>query len=254
MRWPALGPQWFLWSPPWERVLGEVPAQRAVSEGLTWVYGRGEPTSAPPSVVPPGCSALWLRTALDGDLFDALENFLDPMHTPFIHAGLVRSEGVRTPVVVRLHSDGLCASALYRGARRSGLIRRVFGFGIDETEGRFRPPGTVELDYRAAGVLRLRIHLAFTPTTPGRLGLTVGLFSPLPQGVAVLAGVPLGPLLGVALRQDLAILARKSAHEDRWFPERRYTHTDNDLLGPLILQWLRTGTLAPRERDVTVLL
>lgn len=176
------------------------------------------------------------------------------MHTPFVHAGLVRSEGERRPVTVHVHSDGYAITATYRGARKSGFLRRVFGVGIDETSGRFRPPSLVELDYRSAGVLRLRILLAFTPLEPGRLGLTVGLFSPAPRWLASIAALPMGPFLTVALRQDLDVLARKSAHEAAWFPDRRYVHTPADLLGPAILQWMRTGQLAERDREVEILL
>jgi hypothetical protein len=196
---------------------------------------------------------------LPGDLFDALENFLDPTHTPFVHAGLVRSEGARTVHRVRIEPDDDGVRAVYTRSRPSGLLRRMLtlpGLRIDETQGRFRPPSTVWLDYRAQDALKARIVLSFTPLRAGQLGLVAGLAAPT-SVLTLLAGLPLAPLLDLALRQDLYVLQQKAENDARFGLDpvtARRVHTPNDLLGPHILRWLNTGRIQVRSKTVEVAL
>jgi len=251
---PGLRSQWFLWNPRWTSLLGSAPSPPTPVAGRIWVHSGPRPQRPPCTLIPTGYAAIWHQTRIRADLFDAVENFLDPMHTPFIHPGLVRSEGARSPTRVRIERGPDSIEAIYERPRHSGLIRSVFGLSIDQTRGRFRPPSLVELDYLAQGSLRLRILLGFTPISSTELGLSVGLFSPLPRVVASLVSLPLLPLLHLALRQDAAILALKLDHESACFSDRRYVHTPNDLLGPHILQWMKSARLGGRNREVTVLL
>ncbi len=257
MTWPALGPQWFAWHPDWTHLLGQPAAGRPVAaQGRqTFIWGGPSEPSPLPAPLPEGFRAAWVHRMLPGDLFDALENFLDPTHTPFVHAGLVRSEGPRTVHQVRIEPDDDGVRAIYTRSRPSGVLRRMLtlpGLSIDETQGRFRPPSTVWLDYRAQNVLKARILLSFTPLEPGRLGLVAGLAAPT-SVLALLAGLPLTPLLDLALRQDLEVLTQKADNDRRFGLDpvtARRVHTPNDLLGPHILRWLNTGRLQVRPKVV----
>lgn len=225
-------------------------------DGIVWVTPEGDDTTSPPSIAfddMKHAKQIWSEFTLEGSLFDAIENFVDPMHTHTVHAGLIRSAKKRSPVRIQIecHANEVCATYLGEGAS-SGLIQQFFGLDIVRSLGRFRLPSIVEMEYWNEKFLRCRIVLLFTPAASGEIKVLAGVFGR--HALAFLILPLLKPMLRLAVRQDRAVLKWKHAHESKYFGKANYLHTELDLLGPYISRWLRHGKLEGGDRVVEVML
>lgn len=246
---------------PAEHPTRAVPAYGvAEQDGLVWVCLEPEGGRSLPAPLPraPGHAVALGEFTLAASLLDGLENFLDPTHTHFVHAGVVRGEGVRRRVTAIVRGGGDRVEAEYVGeGQQSGLVSRLFGAGVDTSLGRFIAPATVELEYRTAGRTRLLIRLHFTPETECDLrvfALAAGATAPLPTWLAV---PPLTALLQLVARQDRRILALQLVNLRR-FGGERFVSTELDVMRPQIVRLLRADaageSVAPFERRVVMLL
>ncbi|MFN8576939.1 MAG: Rieske 2Fe-2S domain-containing protein [Candidatus Sericytochromatia bacterium] len=105
------------------------------------------------------------RTHLGCSMIDIAENFLDPFHTPFVHAGIIRTEAKRYRNVITptLTEDGL--EVLYiKDKPQSGFIAK-FGPEVNKDLGRFRMPGIIELEYYSKEHLEFVNTMYITPRT-----------------------------------------------------------------------------------------
>ena len=225
-------------------------------EGIVWVSPEGDGTGSPPSIAFAEMERhkqVWSRFVLRSTLFDAIENFVDPMHTHTVHAGLIRTEKKRSPVQIqiRCQKSEVCAHYLGEGTS-SGLIQRLFGVDIVRSLGRFRLPSIVEMEYWNEHFLRCRIVLLFTPAGESEVNVLAGVFGR--HALAPLILPILKPMLRLAVRQDRNVLRWKHTHESAYFGKANYLHTELDLLGPYILHWFRHGKLDGRDREVEILI
>ncbi|MCC6192688.1 MAG: aromatic ring-hydroxylating dioxygenase subunit alpha [Anaerolineales bacterium] len=227
-------------------------------QGFVWVYlGDDAPSSGPPAIAHLSergytsfSGAAGLLTAA---LPDALENFLDGLHTHFVHAGLIRREGHRREVTVTVRRTAGGAAAEYPEAP-SGFIARLFGGGLDRAVGAFRLPCVAALDYWAGPRLKLGLTLHFTPVDAAHVRLFAVGVAPAPALGGRLGEPLLVALMRLALRQDAAILAAQAANLAR-FGGPRYAYTPLDVLRPHIQRLLRHGPSAeglPAEQRVAM--
>ncbi len=225
-------------------------------EGIVWVSPEGDGSTNPPSVSFEGIEQtkqVWSSFTVESTLFDAIENFVDPMHTHTIHAGLIRSEKERAPVRIEIKCKADEVSATYLGeGTASGWIQRLFGVDIVKSLGRFRTPSIVEMEYWNQEFMRCRIVMLFTPADEGQIQVLAGIFGR--HRLAPMILPMLKPMLRLAIRQDREVLRWKFKHESKYFGKANYLHTELDLLGPFILRWLRHGKLDGTDRTVDVLL
>ncbi|RAP57229.1 Rieske 2Fe-2S domain-containing protein [Oleiagrimonas sp. MCCC 1A03011] len=106
---------------------------------------------------------LW-QTVWRGNIVDALENVLDPLHTHFVHPGLVRKGGERCAMRVRLQPNNEGFTVDYSGHEtQSGLLYRLFESPRESERAHFCAPGTAQLEYRYRNGSRACISLHFSP-------------------------------------------------------------------------------------------
>jgi phenylpropionate dioxygenase-like ring-hydroxylating dioxygenase large terminal subunit len=185
---------------------------------------------------------------LEADLADALENLLDGTHTPFVHAGLLRSSGSGQAFTATVRRRDEFVEAEYRGEPgQSGLISRWFEPQREVSFGRFVPPCTAELEYRSRRRLELLVVARFTPSTTGRLRVFVTCYLPGDLLPAAVRFAVVRPFFGQVLKQDRKILRLQQQNIAR-FGQRAYTGWTADLLRPWIDAWLRDGRF-PDQRD-----
>lgn len=236
------------------RRLSPVPVR--VVDGVVWLAPDadvpGEPLSLP-IVGEAGVRTLRWCFRVDAPAVDAIENFLDPMHTHFVHSGLVRTEGRRraVPVTVRGFDGGV--EAVYRETQQSGRIAQLFGADIVESYGRYVWPGVAQLGYRdGAGVEKMQITAAFRPTPDG-VAITAVVAGRAPWWLpGWLAGWLIAPPFKRTVHQDRQMLEMVARHDGG--PRPPYAMSPTDLLRPHIDRLLADPTrLTPSQpRELTV--
>jgi phenylpropionate dioxygenase-like ring-hydroxylating dioxygenase large terminal subunit len=95
---------------------------------------------------------------------DAIENFLDPLHTHSLHPGLVRRGGKRRPVdvAVKMTNDGFRIT--YSGQEeQSGLLYRLFESPRVSECAVFAGASSARIEYRYQNGSAIDITLHFTP-------------------------------------------------------------------------------------------
>lgn len=197
---------------------------RAVSvcelDGLIWVRLSPQGDAAPPSLVsslPAGSRRFLWQTAWDAPVVDALENFLDPLHTHLVHPGLVRKDGARRAVEVTLTdmADGFRVD--YRGQpAQSGLLYRLFESPRESECALFEGAGSAQLVYRYRNGAVVRITLHFTPASATRTHVFTTLHVENRWAPAWAVRLFVWPFLKRVATQDQRILALQSANIARF--------------------------------------
>lgn len=92
------------------------------------------------------------------------ENFLDPIHTFFVHKGLLRSDHKKSErkITVKVNSTEGGYRATYF-EKPTGLTGKLFGKYIQEAEGRFLAPGFTELEYKSVKGIELLVTIQVKP-------------------------------------------------------------------------------------------
>ncbi len=167
-------------------------------------------------------------------VLEAQENFLDALHTPFIHPGIVRNDSQRTTVKVVLErtADGFVVD--YSGQpRQTGWLYRLFESPRESERAYFSGLSMAQLEYRYQSGWTLWISLYFTPETATSTHVfatlhVTGRFAP-----TWLMRLLVSPLLRRVGRQDQAILERQELNRCH-FPERRHVITELDVVRPYL--------------------
>ncbi len=203
-------------------------------DGWIWVALSAARQPEPPERLPEvnRFDRLQWVTQVEASLVDALENLLDATHTPFVHRGLVRSEGPRRSMTVQVSRRGGLVEARYLGVEANpGWLSRLFEQGRQESLGRFQRPNLAQLEYRDAKGVSFQLHAHFSPIEVRRQAVFVDLFTRKGWLPPALKHLLLTPLLRRVMRQDQAILAAKTANAAR-FAERPIVSTELDLMRP----------------------
>lgn len=238
-------------SPPGVRVRA-FPVQ--VHDGFVWLRPSENGLDAPSLQVRSTNQATgrfrW-QTCWDAHVVDSMENFLDPMHTHFVHAGLVRRNAARVKSTVRLQetTDGFQVD--YAGAAaQSGILYRLFESRRVLERAHFSAPGSARLEYGYANGSRILIDLHFTPRTAAATEVFVALHVEGRWAPAWAVRALAWPLLKRVNDQDAAMLRRQADNLHR-FGRRSGASTELDVVrGPLERFW-HYGTL-PGPADARV--
>jgi phenylpropionate dioxygenase-like ring-hydroxylating dioxygenase large terminal subunit len=99
---------------------------------------------------------------------DALENLLDPMHTHFVHPGLVRRDGDRQCIKATVtRSDGVLQVDYDGQPQQNGLLYRLFESPRERERSHFSAAaaGSAQLEYRYKNGSALFFTLHFSPVS-----------------------------------------------------------------------------------------
>lgn len=202
-------------------------------DGLVWArYGEDGDENIPTRVrsLAPGDRKFLWQTVWHAHIVDALENVLDPLHTHFVHTGLVRRKGARQPIQVNLHTDSEGFAVDYAGqSTQSGLLYRLFESPRESERAYFSAPGTAQLEYRYKNGSRACISLHFSPETEDRTRLIGMLHLEGRRVPAWVVRAFVWPFIRAVARQDQRMLAMQ-ADNSRMFPDRKDVITRFDLV------------------------
>jgi phenylpropionate dioxygenase-like ring-hydroxylating dioxygenase large terminal subunit len=177
------------------------------------------------------------QTHWGAPILDALENFLDALHTHLIHPGLVRRNDARQRVAATLRKVEGGFTVDYDGApTQSGVLYRLFESRRVAEHAHFSGPGVAQIEYRYANGSTIWITLYFTPetTTSTHVFATLHVAGRWAPAWAVRAFV--WPFLRKVAQQDQRILELQT-DTVRAFPPQRPVVTQLDLVRPYLEEW-----------------
>lgn len=228
-------------------------------DGLIWLRPADIGTAGPSELVnssqPAHRRFLW-QTRWQAHVMDAMENFLDPMHTHAIHPGLVRRDGERKRTTVRFSGTVEGFSVDYSGQdRQSGLLYRLFESQRTLERAHFAAPGSAQIEYRYArgGVVRITLH--FTPRTTADTDVFATLHVEGRWAPAWAVRLLVWPFLRQVGEQDRRILQLQSENLRR-FPMQRGASTQLDVVRASLEQfWSGNGLpQADEVREIEIML
>jgi phenylpropionate dioxygenase-like ring-hydroxylating dioxygenase large terminal subunit len=193
------------------------PVQAVELDGMVWVRQAQEGSTAPPPLIAalaPGSRRFLWQTRWEAHVVDAMENFLDPMHTHMLHPGLVRAgrsqRQTMNAELVEL-ADGFVVD--YTGQpKQSGLLYRLFESPRISERAYFSHPGTAQIEYRYQNGSAVRITLHFTPESADRTHVFTTLHVENRWAPAWAVRLFVWPFLRRVARQDEAMLALQTAN------------------------------------------
>ncbi|WP_422346998.1 Rieske 2Fe-2S domain-containing protein [Stenotrophomonas sp. DR009] len=228
-------------------------------DGFIWLRPAASGAEQPHAMIcatdPDTRRFLW-RTRWSANVVDAMENFLDPLHTHFVHAGLVRRDGKRVQARASFIPTGEGFTVDYRGMpAQSGLLYRLFESERTAERAHFAAPGSARLEYTYANGSRVLIDLHFTPRSAEETDVFVTLHVEGRWAPAWAVRLLAWPFLKRVNDQDMAILALQ-ARNMRRFGDRNGASTSLDIVRGTLEQFWSQGALpaAPMARDVSMLL
>lgn len=228
-------------------------------DGLIWLRpadtGAAEPGELAMASPPARRRFLW-QTRWQAHVVDAMENFLDPMHTHAIHPGLVRRDGEKKRTTVRFNGtpEGFCVD--YSGQdHQSGLLFRLFESKRTRERAHFAAPGSAQIEYGYANGSAVRIALHFTPRSAEYTDIFATLHVEGRWAPAWAVRMLVWPFLRRVGEQDRRILQLQSENMKR-FPPQRGASTRLDVVrGSLERFWAGNGLpQADEAREIDIML
>ncbi len=178
---------------------------------------------------PAGFETVRAVKQMEGDFIHAIENFLDPTHTPYIHGALLRGKGRQSMHISQSHHERGFTTRYELGDRQNGLINKLFDQGITANEATFVFPGMARIDYWLPTRLVYRIAIFFIPQSAGQIGLSMSAHFPKSRLPVWLKACLFRPFLECLLLQDAAAV-KKQYHHHKRRAAQAYCSTANDLV------------------------
>lgn len=224
---------------------GLVPSHPVLEQdGYVWIWADpGSPPDSLPFRLPAlgeGYTTVRRTVEAEASLHAVLENALDVPHTAFLHRGLFRGAGKKTPLTVRVSRTAQGLEAEYSGEERpkglAGWILSPSGGQVSHWD-RFILPSIAQVEYRLGSEIHFLVTSLCAPLDDSRTALhaVMSFKTRLPGWLVAPA---LGPVALAIFRQDARIL-KAQARALRRFGGEDYVSTEADVLGLRIAQLLR---------------
>jgi phenylpropionate dioxygenase-like ring-hydroxylating dioxygenase large terminal subunit len=220
--------------------------------GLIWVcLNSNSELTIPQISIGPNEKKFQLTMKVNSPLKDVVENALDPLHTHFIHSGLIRTDAKRQKIVIKMRIEQDKLEAEYcNEVKQQGWIHKIVSFGrqVEKSFGRFIHPSLFQIEFQTTSRERLLINGFLSPTNErcSKIFLISLTDAPIP---GFLFKVLVKPLFMVAMKQDKKILEMRSKHI--WqFGAGKEVSTQGDLFGPYLDLLLEQKELPKREYEV----
>jgi phenylpropionate dioxygenase-like ring-hydroxylating dioxygenase large terminal subunit len=226
-------------------------------DGLVWARYATEGNEDIPARVralaPRHRKFLW-QTTWYAHIVDALENVLDPLHTHFVHPGLVRRKGARQAMQVSLRADPEGFVVDYAGqSEQSGLLYRLFESPRERERASFSAPGSAQLHYHYRNGSHACISLHFSPETADRTRLIGMLHLEGRRVPPWMVSAFVWPFIRKVAQQDRRMLARQ-ADNSRRFADRKDVITRFDMVRRHLLSAWNTPEDTDTHPDIDTVL
>jgi phenylpropionate dioxygenase-like ring-hydroxylating dioxygenase large terminal subunit len=204
-------------------------------DGLIWISAQaGNPLPMRALQLDPARRRFLARFNWRAPILEAQENFLDALHTPYIHPRIVRNATARSPVRAVLQKSGDGFVVEYFGQpQQTGWLYRLFESPRTSERAYFSGLSMAQIEYRYESGWALWISLYFTPETATSTHVFASLHVAGRFAPAWLVRLLVWPLLRRVGRQDQFILEQQEINR-RHFPQRRHVITEQDIARPYL--------------------
>lgn len=209
------------------------------AQGLIWVCLSGSMPFHTSFAIEDGFDTAISMKSMQADFIHSIENFLDPLHTPYVHGGLLRNSGLQR-MQLRQQSDETSFTTCYQLIdKQNGWINRLFDCGIDTQVASFQYPGLAQICYLKEGVMLFQVAIFFVPKQPGQVGMVVAVSLPRNRIPTKLKFVLLRPFLELAFKQDRKILEQQ--YQNQRLFNAGYLTSEQDLVIDHLLYLFKGG-------------
>lgn len=180
------------------------------------------------------------------EMADAAENMMDPVHTMFVHPGLIRSgnNARETLTMTAGLQDGKLVMRYESDRAQTGILSTWLEGPRSHCISTYEAPGIVSLQYWGPERLNMTMTVYLTPRGEGRLTAFALMTGPYQRGLGWLKAGLFVPVMRKVIAQDQQIMAQ--AHRN-WEAAGRPAH----LMGPLdILRPLIDAVVAGQGGDI----
>lgn len=233
-------------------------------DGLIWVkpeaLGSAGSQDLPEFLrrLPTGSRRFTWSTTWKAHAVDALENFLDPLHTHFVHPGLVRGDGNRQIVSATITRSAGVLQVDYRGQpQQGGWLYRLFESPRELERAHFTAgaAGSAQLEYRYQDGSALYFTIHFSPISDALTQVHGTLHVENRWAPEWAVRTLAWPFLRRVARQDQEVVEAQAANKTR-FRRDAGVSTELDLVRPsLDAVWaLPSGPLTAQSQRVDIML
>jgi phenylpropionate dioxygenase-like ring-hydroxylating dioxygenase large terminal subunit len=172
---------------------------------------------------------------IEANFIHAIENFLDATHTPFIHKGLLRSNGKQRMKITQESFENGFVTYYDLIDKQNGLINKLFDKGINKNRASFSLPSFAKLEYLKDDELLFCVAIFFVPFDKGEVGMVVDVSLPKQKLPKKIVFAMLRPFLELAFYQDKTILNEQYKKSGKEFA---YLSLESDLVIDHLLYFL----------------
>lgn len=235
------------------------PILHRLIDGFVWVCLAPEDTEFPDFDLLEDQNEVVLNYTVQANHYLIIENTLDPFHTPYIHAGIVRkttNNSHRRTVKIELTQTQHSVEAHYLDeGKQSGIISKLFGSDEDQAFGRYIHPGILQLEYKSRENTRLLITSFLKPIDSETTEAFVRIQYPSLPLKADLVFKPLVmQLLKMVIRQDQRVC---EAQQKNLLSQQKdhFISTPLDYMYRHLREIIKTnGKASPTQRSFDILL
>lgn len=194
----------------------------AVRESHGLIFVTEDPDTAAPIHLPTWDDQGFVRTIMQNDvectLEEVVENTLDPIHTLFVHRGLLRgARRGRSRLDIGISvNDGVLEATFDGEEGQDGLLSRLLEGERCRSLATFRMPGVVELLYWGPKNLNLVTTLYFTRLEGSRYRGFAVMTGPNRFGEGYLKALIFIAIMRLVIRQDCNLMTSSIRNRDRF--------------------------------------
>lgn len=223
-------------------------------ETLIWACLSDKPRllpHLPQEISNPDYDSFWWQLPMShASIGDAIENLLDPIHSYFLHPGLVRRSRDPQGVEVEFTTDLNSATARYTEPREGMTLLQRLTEGTRTTSwGRYCAPTQVQIGFDDQRGIHALISVVFTPVSKTETRPFACFSTRKGRAPAWLKRLLIIAFHWPVLAQDLAML-KLQADQTAKFGGPDYHNGPVDMFGPVIWAGLNGVAFEPEHRQL----
>ena len=224
--------------------------------GIIWTCLAEKPASfpiLPPEICDPNQDCFWWKLpAFEGRILDAIENLLDPLHSYFLHPGLVRTSSQIRATKVHFTQDIMgCVARFSESKDEMTLIQKLTEGSRIYSYCRYIAPNMAQVAFEDAKGIHVTISVIFSPVSEGMTRPFAHFSTRKGWLPAWIKRAMIILFHKKVLSQDRAMIKMQLRNSDR-FNGIRYKNGPLDFFGPVIWALANNRVISTQQHDYEI--